>query len=149
MGIFISPSTSKKQVHFLHEVLHVDTAHMSFGKYTLCSVYGTYANGTMTALGFALLFGNEDKQSWMQYFGTSLIRHTKSLTSPTIQSSPTRTRVLYWQWKILSHWQEGAFVSSITDRTLLRNAVVEMVQQHCLICGCTISSSVASQPHHF
>jgi hypothetical protein len=36
---------------------------MSFGKYTLYSVYGTNANGTMSALGFASLFGNEDKQS--------------------------------------------------------------------------------------
>ncbi len=37
---------------------------MSFEKYTLYSVYGTNANGTMSALEFALLFGNEDKQSW-------------------------------------------------------------------------------------
>jgi hypothetical protein len=66
MGIFISPSTSKKQVPFLQEVLQVDTAHMSFGKYTLYSVFGTNANRTMSALGFALLFGNEDKQSWTQ-----------------------------------------------------------------------------------
>ncbi len=34
-----------------------------FEKYTLYSVYGTNANGTMSALGFALLFGNEDKNS--------------------------------------------------------------------------------------
>jgi hypothetical protein len=69
MGIFISPSTSKEQVPFLQEVLQVDAAHMSFGKYTLYSVYGTNANGTMSALGFALLFGNEDKQSsWMQFW---------------------------------------------------------------------------------
>ncbi len=67
MGIFISPSTSKKQVHFLQEVLQVDAAHMKFGKYTLYSVYCTNANGSMSALGFALLFCNEDKQSWMQF----------------------------------------------------------------------------------
>jgi hypothetical protein len=48
--------------------LQVDAAHMSFGKYTLYSVYGTNANGTMPALGFALLFGNEDKQSWTQFW---------------------------------------------------------------------------------
>jgi hypothetical protein len=41
---------------------------MRFGKYTLYLVYGTNANGTMSALGFALLFGNEDKQSWMQFW---------------------------------------------------------------------------------
>jgi hypothetical protein len=60
-GIFISPSTSKKQVPFLQEVLQADAAHMNFGKYTLYSVYGTNANGTMSALGFALLFGNLTK----------------------------------------------------------------------------------------
>ncbi len=57
-GIFMSPSTSKEQFPFLQEVLQADAAHMSFGKYTLYSVYGTNANGTMLALGFALLFGN-------------------------------------------------------------------------------------------
>jgi hypothetical protein len=41
---------------------------MSFGKYTLYSVYGTNVNGTMSALGFALLFGNEDTQSWIQFW---------------------------------------------------------------------------------
>jgi hypothetical protein len=40
---------------------------MRFGKHALYSVYGTNANGTMSVLGFALLFGNEDKQSWMQF----------------------------------------------------------------------------------
>jgi hypothetical protein len=63
-GIFISSSTSKEQFPFLQEVLQADAAHMSFGKYTLYSVYGTNANGTMSALGFAFLFGNEDKQSF-------------------------------------------------------------------------------------
>jgi hypothetical protein len=63
-GIFISQSTPKEQFPFLQEVLQAEAAHMSFGKYTLYSVYGTNANGTMSALVFALLFGNEDKQSW-------------------------------------------------------------------------------------
>ena len=67
MGIFMSLSTSKEQVPFLQEVLQVNAAHMSFGKYTLYSVYGTNANGTISALGFALLFGNEDEQSWTQF----------------------------------------------------------------------------------
>ena len=67
-GIFISPSTSKEQFPFLQEVLQVDAAHMSFGKYILYSVYGTNANGTMSALGFALLFGNEDKKSWTRFW---------------------------------------------------------------------------------
>ncbi len=46
----------------------MDAAHMIFGKYILYSVYGTNANGTMSALGFALLFGNEDKQSWTRFW---------------------------------------------------------------------------------
>jgi hypothetical protein len=96
MGIFISPSTSNEQFPYLQEVLQVDTAHMSFGKYTLYLVYGTNANGTMSALGFALLFGNENKKVGHN-FGTSLRKRTQPLTSPSIQSSPTRTRVLYLQ----------------------------------------------------
>jgi hypothetical protein len=41
---------------------------MSFQKYTLYSVYATTANGTMLALGFAMLFGNEDKESWAHFW---------------------------------------------------------------------------------
>jgi hypothetical protein len=54
---------------------------MSFGKYTLYSVYGTNANGTMSALRFALLFGNKDKQSWTQFW--NFIKKTH----PTINQS--------------------------------------------------------------
>jgi hypothetical protein len=75
MGIFISPSTSKEQVPFLQQVLQVNAAHMHFGKYTLYSVYGSNANGTMSALGFALLFGNEDKQSWTQFWSFFKKKH--------------------------------------------------------------------------
>jgi hypothetical protein len=80
-GIFISPSTSKEQFPFLQRVLQADAAHMSFGKHTLNSVYGTNANETMSALGFALLLGNEDKQSWTQFWN-----FTKK-THPTINQS--------------------------------------------------------------
>ena len=62
-GIFILASTSKNQVPFLQEVLQADAAHMSFGNHTLYSVYSTTANDTMSALEFAMLFGNEDKES--------------------------------------------------------------------------------------
>jgi hypothetical protein len=84
-----------------------------------------------------------------QNFGTSLRRHTQPLTSPIIQSSPTRTRGLYRQWKILSLWGEGSFVASIANRTLSRNVVVEMVKERCPLFGCTITSLVASQLQHF
>jgi hypothetical protein len=54
---------------------------MSFGKYTLYSVYGTNSNRAMSALGFALLFGNEDKQSWTWFW--NFIKKTH----PTINQS--------------------------------------------------------------
>jgi hypothetical protein len=80
-GILTSPSTSKEQFPFLQEVLQADAAHMSFGKYTLYSVYGTNANETMSAQRFALLFGNEDKQSWTRFW--NFIKKTH----PTINQS--------------------------------------------------------------
>jgi hypothetical protein len=64
----MSPSTSKEQFPFLQEAFQADAAHMSFWKYTLYSVHGTNANGTMSALGFALLFGNEHTQSWTRFW---------------------------------------------------------------------------------
>jgi hypothetical protein len=60
-GIMIAPSTSKNQVPFLQEVIQADIAHMYFGKYTLYSVYANTANGNISVLGFAILFGNKDK----------------------------------------------------------------------------------------
>ncbi len=41
---------------------------MTFGKYTLCSVYGNTANGTMAPLGFAMLFGNKDTANWIRFW---------------------------------------------------------------------------------
>jgi hypothetical protein len=46
---------------------------MSFGKYTLFSAYAS-ANMTMAALGFAILFGNEDKNNWANFW--KLIKNT-------------------------------------------------------------------------
>jgi hypothetical protein len=41
---------------------------MSFGSYTLYSAYANMANGNMSALGLAMLFGNEDKDYWTQFW---------------------------------------------------------------------------------
>jgi hypothetical protein len=68
MGILIAPSTSKKQVPFLQEVVHADTAHMVFGKYTLFLAHANMANVNMSPLGSAMLFGNEDKVSWSHFW---------------------------------------------------------------------------------
>jgi hypothetical protein len=117
MGIFISPSTSKEQFPFLQEILQANAAHMSFGKYTLCSVYGTNANGHCQDQNLPCFLEMRIRKVGHN-FGTSSRKYTKPLTSPSIQSSPTRTRVLYLRWKKLSHWQEGSFVASIANRTL-------------------------------
>jgi hypothetical protein len=51
------------QAPFLEDETQADATHMSFGQYTLFSAYARSANGKMVALGFAILFGNEDKKT--------------------------------------------------------------------------------------
>jgi hypothetical protein len=109
-GIFISPSTSKEQVPFLQQVLQADAAHMSFGKYTLCSVYGTNVNGTMSALGFALLFGYEDKQSWTHFWNIIKKTHpTINLSNYTIITDQDKGSLLAMEETLLL---PGRFICS-------------------------------------
>jgi hypothetical protein len=61
-GVLFATSTSKLQASFLEDVIQTDSTHMSLGKYTMFSAYAGSANGKMVALGFAILFGNEDKK---------------------------------------------------------------------------------------
>ncbi len=114
-GIFISPSTTKEQFPFLQEVLQADAAHMSFGKYTLYSLYVTNANGTMSALRLALLFGNEDKQSWTQFW------NFMKKTHPTINQSKytiitDQDKGSLSAMEEVSLLREGSFVAFIIDR---------------------------------
>ena len=44
-----------------------DACHMKFGKYMLYSCYGTTANGNTSSVAFGILFGNEDKEGWVQF----------------------------------------------------------------------------------
>ncbi len=67
-GILDALSTSKVQAPFLQDVIQADAAHMSFSKYTLFSAYASTANMTMVAFGFAILFGNEDKNNWTKFW---------------------------------------------------------------------------------
>jgi Zn-dependent M32 family carboxypeptidase len=67
-GVLFAPSSSKHLAPTLQDVFQADGAHSNFGKYTLFSVYGTNANGHMTALAFGLLFGNEDKTNWSHFW---------------------------------------------------------------------------------
>jgi hypothetical protein len=64
LGICFATSTSTTIVPNLQKTVQADAAHMSIGKYTLFSAYGTTANGNMSPIAFAILFGNEDMTNW-------------------------------------------------------------------------------------
>jgi hypothetical protein len=60
-GILFSTSAAHRVVPFLQQVFQADACHMSFGKYTLYSCYGTTANCNTYPVAFGILFGNEDR----------------------------------------------------------------------------------------
>jgi hypothetical protein len=62
-GILFSTSGARKAVHFLQQIFLADACHMSFGKYTLYSSYGTTTNCNTYPDAFGILFENEDKES--------------------------------------------------------------------------------------
>jgi hypothetical protein len=66
--MFFFTSTAQEVVSHLQRVFQADACHMNFGKYTLYSCYGTTANCNTFPLAFAILFGNEDKDSWVQFW---------------------------------------------------------------------------------
>jgi hypothetical protein len=67
-GIFFAPSNAQRTVPHLQTVFQADACHMNFGKYTLYSCYGTTANGNTSPVAFGILFGNEDKEGWVQFW---------------------------------------------------------------------------------
>jgi hypothetical protein len=73
-GIFYSISAAQMVVPHLQRVFQADACHMNFGKYILYSCYGTTANCNTFPLAFAILFGNKDKDGWVQFW-----EFTKSL----------------------------------------------------------------------
>ena len=72
--VFFSTSGARTTVPHLQQVYQADAAHMSFGKYTLYSCYGTTANGTTSAVGFGIHFGNESKEDWEIFW--NFLKHT-------------------------------------------------------------------------
>lgn len=75
-GIF-SMSYSKQVVSYLQDVFQADTAHVNFGKYTLYSCYGTTANCNKSSIAFAILFGNENKAGWEEFWRFALRVHPR------------------------------------------------------------------------
>jgi hypothetical protein len=48
---------------------------MNFGKHTLYSCYGTTANCNTYPVAFRILFGNEDKEGWMDFWDFAKLVH--------------------------------------------------------------------------
>jgi len=76
IGVFFSTSGVRKMVPHLQKVFQADAAHMSFGKYTLYSCYGTTANGATSAVGFSTHFANESKEVWEIFW--NYVKHTRT-----------------------------------------------------------------------
>ncbi len=67
-GILFSTLGAQKAMPFLQQVFQADVCHMNFVKYTLYSCYGTTANCNTYPAAFGILFGNEDKEGWMEFW---------------------------------------------------------------------------------
>ncbi len=146
-GIFIAPSTSKKQVPFVQEVIQADAAHMSFGKYTLYSVYATTANGNMLALRFAMLFGNKDKEYWTYIW--TFIKKTHPIVDQSNKTIITnQDKISLVVIKDIVSLAGGFHCSFHHQQNLVKNAVAERVTKCSQQFGCTIYSAVASQSPH-
>jgi hypothetical protein len=74
-GIFFSTSAAQEVVPHLQRVFQADACHMNFGKYTLYSYYGTTANCNTFPVAFAIIFGNKDKNGWVQFWKFSKSLH--------------------------------------------------------------------------
>jgi len=67
-GILFATSNAQRTVPHLQTVFQADACHMNFGKYTLYSCYGSTTNGNTSPVAFGILFGNEDKEGWLQFW---------------------------------------------------------------------------------
>jgi hypothetical protein len=74
-GILSSILGAQKAVPFLQQVFQADACHMSFGKYTLHSFYGTTANSNTYPVAFGILFRNEDKEGLMDFWDFAKLVH--------------------------------------------------------------------------
>jgi hypothetical protein len=74
-GILFSTSGAQKAVPFLQQVFQADACHMNFGKYTLYSCYGITANCNTYPVAFGILFDNEDKEGWMDFWDFAKLVH--------------------------------------------------------------------------
>ena len=67
-GIYVSPHFVKEALQFLHLTYQADACHLGFGKYTMMTVYGSSANNNTFPIAFGIVFGNETKEAWMDFW---------------------------------------------------------------------------------
>ncbi len=67
-GVFFTPSFSQKTVPELQTLFMADACHLNFGKHTMFRCNGITANANMSPVGFAIIFGNENATSWMEFW---------------------------------------------------------------------------------
>jgi hypothetical protein len=82
-GILFTTLASIQTVPHLQQLIQADAAHMQFGKYTLFSAYGTTADGLMSPVAFGIMFGNENKESWGNFWRFA-VKHHPSLNKALV-----------------------------------------------------------------
>jgi hypothetical protein len=74
--------------------IQTDNNHLNFGKYTLYTCCGITANNNTFPVAMAILFGNEDKASWVKFWRFALIIHTcLNLLKTTIITGKAKGRI--------------------------------------------------------
>ena len=78
---FFAPSFAQATVPLLQNVIQADGCHVNFGKYTMYAAYGSTTQSKIFPIGFAIIFGNEDKEGWTKFwrFVLDLHPHLNSL----------------------------------------------------------------------
>ena len=67
-GAFFAPSTSVSCISKALSLYTADAAHLSWGSFTLYSMYGRNANMGAFCVAHAIIFGNENKRGWKSFF---------------------------------------------------------------------------------
>jgi hypothetical protein len=74
-GILFATAASIQTVPQLQEGIQGNACHLQFGKYTLFSAYGSTAVGSMFPIAFGIMFGNENKESWGEFWKFAAYHH--------------------------------------------------------------------------
>jgi hypothetical protein len=115
-GISMATSTLKQNAPLLQTVYHSDAGYMNFDKYTLYSFYQITTNCNASPIVFGVLFGNEDKSGWVDFWTLA-----KKITLLRPQSLPTRRRGPLRPLQKSSNWLSTSFAPS-TKRKIRKHS---------------------------